>query len=178
MSNDHAVSTNHEPVGSNSFPWRVLMIYKQFSNLIVLIVIPYRTSVNTSERSMKHEIQVFKLHDMQIVCCTLFIEDISHNDLISIIAPSNDELFWIVPDALELLDLSTKHENDTSENLRNENKSFKNEPNLDIWVFLILFMNIACYVLDVQDREQVEVGNQHIKQSWYSVISFCFKVGL
>ena len=74
MSNDHAVSTNHEPVGSNSFPWRVLMIYKQSSNLIVLIVIPYRTSVNTSERSMKHEIQVFKLHDMKKSAALFFLK--------------------------------------------------------------------------------------------------------
>jgi hypothetical protein len=131
MSNDHAVSTNHEPVGSKSFPWRLLMINKQFSILIVLIVIPYCTSVNTSERSMKHEIQVFKLHDIQIVSSALFFEDISHNDLISVITLYKDVRLRIVPDALESLELSTKHENDASINLGNENNSFNYKPQLD-----------------------------------------------
>ena len=107
---------------------------------------------------MKHEIQVFKLHDMQIVCSALFFEDISHNDLISVIALCNDVRLWIVPDALERLELSTNHENDASINLGNENNSFNYEPQLDHWVFLVLFMDKACYELDVQDREQVAEG--------------------
>ena len=177
MSHDQAVSTSYEPIRSYDF-FRRLVFSKQCSSFIILVVIPYRVSINNSERSVKHEIQVFKLHDMQIVCGALSVECILHNDQVSVIALANDRILWLIPDGLRLHAISKKHENYASENLGNEDKSFKNEPGLDSWVFLVLFMDIACYVLDVQDREQVEVWNQDIEYCWNSDISNCFKVGL